>query len=248
MYSTLADFSGSASFPAVSPVRLAIIAGSPMTAGTPARVTSEIESSPGIYKASPAQYDDGVWGIVESDLAFGESGFMLVSGVIRAAITGGGTGKYVYPLKGRLAAGDSGRGEIISPNGEDGFTTILLGGGSGIDKYRKYFKLTALGNHRFAVINGAEPSSKWCGTTRIPGCEYVPNFEFELTELIWTPVYLCALYDDASDSYSVRFRLGSKSTWYEGEFTNIQIGTVESDGSVSQTYNDFGWNLKEYYL
>ena len=248
MYSTVADYSGSSLFPAVPVDRIAIVnnTGSPLLSGTPAKISGEI--SPGIYWAQPAVDNSKFWGVVESELAPGEAGFMRVQGVMQLMISGG-SGRYAIPFDGKLTAGDAGRAEIISRGNDGMFSTILLGGSGTAEGYRKYFKLTALGNNRYAVIDGSRPEREYCGDTMIPGCTQIPRFEFELPEAGKEyGVYLCAVYNETSDSYSTAWVIGTESKARDAGFAHTTIGYIYSDGSVSQTYNDYGWNLREWYL
>lgn len=191
--------------------------------------THQIENLQVVFDICPARVGDKFWGVVSSTLEPGQCGTMVINGVTPAFIASG-YGKYVSPGINGLAAGHSGRAELLYHPTENDRPGILLLGGSTSYDYTGYFKLVHCGGVTFEVINGYAPDDEFCGHTDIPGFEDIPRFKFELPYNAAT-ISLCVFHSRA-EGYDVRFTIGE---WNAG-FTRRAIGNVYADGKIEQAY------------
>ena len=204
-----------------------------------------------VFNVLPAQSDDGIWGIAAENILPHTSGNMVVSGIIRAYITG--SGNCASPgTDGKLTAGTSGRALILHPGDAKTPGIVQLGysGGAKKDEYTGPFKLRHIEGRTFEICHGVyynrpnDSDYNTAGYTDLPKAGRVARQNIILPEnRTSADVYLHAIYEN--DAYRVEFDFES----YRG-FETIYIGSIRADGEVVQSYQESGtiYFGRQWYL
>ena len=202
----------------------------------------------------PALDGELPWGIALEKVAPGQSGMMVLYGLVPGFFSG--TGKRVGPGTDGLAAGESGTGEVIFPcvhnNGKTYPGLLLLGSAAPAanvvpDDYNGYFKLYSLSSNSAAIVCGSQPDAENCGFTDVPGAENIPRTVMNFTEPGRKQIYLLFFYDRETKKYSFRFDtfIAEDAVFYLylGYFQN---GTVTQSYRSNKNREEFGesWYLK----
>ena len=215
-------------------------------------VLNSVKGTPVIFNVLPAQSDDGIWGIAAESILPHTSGNMVVSGIIRAYISG--SGNYASPgADGKLAAGTSGKALILHPGTAETPGFVLLGYSAGMQKKDEYngpFKLRCIGERTFEICHGVyydRPNDyeyNIAGHTDLPNAGNVPRQNIVLPEnRTSADVYLHAVYEDGKYRVEVDFE------GYRG-FETIYIGAIRASGEVVQNYQEKGtiYFGRQWYL
>lgn len=214
-------------------------------------VLNSAKSASVIFNVLPAQSDDGIWGIAAENILPHTSGNMVVSGIIRAHITG--SGNYAIPgADGKLVAGTSGKALILHPGDEKTPGTVLLGYSAGAEKddYTGPFKLRHIEERTFEICHGVYYNRPDDSNYNIAGYTDLPNAGNVARQNIILPenrtgadVYLHAIYEDGK--YRVEIDFDS----YKG-FQTIYIGVIRASGEVVQEYREQGtiYFGRQWYL
>lgn len=215
-------------------------------------VLNNAKGTPVIFNVIPAQSDDGIWGIAAESILPHTSGNMVVSGIIRAYITG--TGKYANPGEdGKLVASSSGKALILHPGSDKVPGIVLLGYSAGTQKKEEYtgpFKLRHIEGRTFEICHGVyydRPNDyeyNIAGHTDLPNAGNVPRQNIVLPEnSTGIDVYLHAIYEDGKYQVEVDFERTRG-------FQTIYIGIIRASGEVVQNYQEKGtiYFGRQWYL
>ena len=192
-----------------------------------------------IFGVIPATEDFGVWGITAECIASGTTGSIVLNGVVRAIIAGGG-GEYAIPGKNGLLASASGKHRILYPGNENNPGWVMMNYHNGAAGYSGTFKLRYIQDRTFEIYNGAYPeitslsNSNYAGSTDLPGVEKVPRQFLTLPEdqtQAEVTLYACCNHG----VYSVAIQVSSQAL-PEGAFTSRSIGNIYENGNVYQSY------------
>ena len=212
--------------------------------GTAVNVSGHVstEHSPeGIFYGIAAVNDEGCWGIAAENILPHTSGIIVLNGIAKAFING--SGDYAVPgSNGKLVAGTSGKALVLDHGTEKIPGTVQLGYSSGgvsvKDDYTGAFKLRHIEGRTFELCHGVyinNPNHTYhnsAGFTDLPGDGTVPKQNIILPEDKYSAnIYLNACNNDGIYSVSIAF-----DSYSAGVFDFIRIGSIMSDGTVTQSY------------
>lgn len=213
-----------------------------ITAGSAAAVFCTDEKHPGILCAVPATSDEDLWGIAAENIIPGTWGNVVLTGIVKAFISGG-SGNYAVPSISGLTAADSGKAQIIYRGTAKIPGVIILGYASAADSvYTGQFSIRYIGNLTFEVRYG---DTEYAGSTNFGE---VPVQTITLPKAFGTPPYgsdTVRLFACCNENkYSVVIQR-SNLEYPKGFFDYVVLGSIRGDGRVTQYYTsndriDFG--------
>ena len=206
-----------------------------------------------VFNAQAAVDDALPWGISLGEVRVGEFGRAVISGTAPAYFSG--NGKFVAPVGGGLTANESGNARILlAPlelNSKHSLPGIILLGSSAVsaapaEEYHGIFKLQALSPDTVMIINGADPSSAYCGATDVPGLKLIPTAVVTLDSVSEWQIFLAFFYDRTSGTYSAQFVTALPGNCVFSQLLgSFKSGTVNQIYKVDVSRMTFG---EEWYL
>lgn len=197
----------------------------------------------------PAVNDLFPYGIALEEILPETSGEVAVCGCVPAFFSG--TGKFVTPSSAGLTAGSSGSsGVVCYPQERAGYGIvpglIRLGFSHQVqsDEYFGAFKLRSLSAMSVEIFSSYEPEADFCGSTDIPGLDFIPRTVMNFEDLSRKNIYLVFFYENGVYRSEFRCDLPVEMVFYRllGTFQNGVVDQIWQSDSGRMIFGE------EWYL
>ena len=203
-----------------------------ITAGSAVAISCSADIVPLIFSGVPAVSDEEMWGVAVENIIPGTVGNVVINGIAKAFILGGG-GNHAVPSGNGLTAADSGKARILYPGTPETPGIVILGYASGTaSKYSGMFAINCIAPRIFEVH---WEKKNIAGRTDLPGAEEVQKTIINVPENISADtVQLHGCCND--DRYSAIIQLASLG-YPQGCFDSVELGYINAvSGEVIQYY------------
>lgn len=196
----------------------------------------------------PAENELQLWGISMDEVAPGEFGTLIVSGLAPAYFPAGC--RQVSPSPSGLNAGNG--AEVVADvceyaGGESLPGIILLGRSRENSAYNGVFKLQRVSSTELEIVYGRDPERNYCGFTDVPGWDVIPKTKLILPENKDHLIYLTFFYDPDARVYSAEFltEIPDEAVFYRniGTFRNGMVSQALDIGSSETLIFGNEWYL-----